>query len=38
LGDFKFLLSTYNLTEDLDKPFSHKPWLVRDKLEELVIM
>ena len=38
LSDFKFLLSTYDLVEDLDNPFSPKPWLIRDKLEELVIM
>ena len=38
LEDFRFLLSTYNLMEDLDKPFSPKPWLIKDKLEELIIM
>ena len=38
LDDFKFLLSTYNLSEDLEKPFSIKPWLIKDKLEELIIM
>jgi len=27
LSDFKFLLSTYDLVEDLDNPFSPKPWL-----------
>lgn len=38
LDDFKYLLSSYDLSEDLDKPFSNKPWLIRDKLEELIIM
>lgn len=38
LEDFKYLLSTYDLSEDLGKPFSKKPWLIKDRLEELVIM
>lgn len=38
LDNFKYLLSTYDLLEDLEKPFSVKPWLVKDRLEELIIM
>lgn len=38
LDDFKYLLSSYDISEDLEFPFNRKPWLIRDRIEDLIIM
>ena len=38
LSDFKFLLSNYDLSEDLSNPFEKKPWLIKDRIGDLIIV
>jgi hypothetical protein len=37
LDDFKFILSNYDIREDLENPFGVKPWLVKDRTEDLIV-
>jgi len=37
LNDFKFILSNYDFRDDLEKPFEPKPWLVKDRTNNLII-
>lgn len=37
LNDFKFLISNYDLTKDLTEPFEKKPWLIKDRVEDVII-
>ena len=34
---FKDKIKDYNIIEDLTKPFDKKPWLVRDKIKDLIL-
>jgi hypothetical protein len=38
LDDFKYLMSTYDYKNDLLKPFESKPWMIKDRIEDLVIV
>jgi len=38
LPSFKYLLSRYDLYEDIDKPFDEKPWLIKDRIEDIIII
>lgn len=37
LDNFKFILSNYDLIDDIEKPFDKKPWLIKDRTEDLII-
>jgi len=34
---FNDMIKDYNITDDLLKPFDKKPWLVRDKIKDLIL-
>ena len=38
LLSFKHLLSRYDITDDLNKPFDDKPWLIKDRIEDIIIV
>jgi hypothetical protein len=38
LDSFKYLISRYDFKDDLEKPFEVKPWLIRDRIEDLIII
>jgi hypothetical protein len=37
LDNFKYILSNYDIKEDLELPFGPKPWLVKDRIEDLIV-
>jgi hypothetical protein len=34
---FNDKIKDYNITEDITKPFDEKPWLIRDKIKDLIL-
>jgi hypothetical protein len=34
---FKSTIKSYDIIEDLTKPFDKKPWLIKDRIKDLVI-
>ena len=34
---FKSIIKSYDIIEDLTKPFDKKPWLIRDRIKDLII-
>jgi hypothetical protein len=34
---FNDMIKGYNIMEDITKPFDKKPWLVRDKIKDLIL-
>ena len=37
LTDFQFLFVNYDVSRDLTEPFEKKPWLVKDRVEDVII-
>ena len=37
LTDFQFLFVNYDVSKDLTEPFEKKPWLVKDRIEDVII-